>query len=211
MRVVTRGNGLLAGGLALILCACSSSSELSIPRVDSPRAGFNSALLSTRDGVVSVRKSDGTQVEVESSVAEEMRLIQAQPTSFEMRFPDATYGWERAKMFFLRFTSQYEAVPPEGLPLVETGRGRGGAPSSIDDPLVMSNLGATSDRVLFEVRKRPSMAGLSFTVSARPHPLYHGRTASPQKDIDFRLQAQNLARFITNGSLRTEVLSSSAS
>jgi hypothetical protein len=161
--------------------------------------------------MLSVLKDDGTQVEVESSVAEEMRLIRAQPTSFEMRFPDATYGWERAKMFFLRFTSDYESVPPGGLPLTQTGGSRGALPTSIDDPLIISNLKATADRVLFEVRKRPSMAGLSFTVSARPHPQYQAGSSSVMKEIDFRLQAQNLARFITKGSLRTEVIAISPS
>ncbi len=188
--------------LSAALTGCSSSSHS--PHLDSSsRASLGSNLLgadssSSHDSSLATRrfvKADGTVIEVESSEAEARKAVTAQPTSFELSFPDATYGWERAKVFFLRFTSSYRTQPlyadggttqlspsskaaPSKGSAVKSPQRSAGLPRTNDESLLISNALSTNDSFLFEVRRSPGKVGWVFTVSTRPHPRHQKQAPS---------------------------------
>jgi len=163
---------LLCVSMCLGFSGCSSHSS-------SPSDGGRASFRSPTSGGAMAKVAS---VEIESSEQESLLAIKRQPLEFELKFPEATYAWDRVRAFFLQFTGSFAVEP-----IPQTG-----APDSL--AMMVSNRLAAADQFIFEVRRSTGKKGARFSVAAR------GR-ATGTSASEIRLQAQNLARFVQTGTL----------
>lgn len=156
--------------LVVSLSACSSSSSK-----------FNSSSPAT-DLRASISPQAVPQIDIVSSNDEELAEIKSTPLSFEVLFPEATYAWERAQLFFSSYLGGGEHQRIQSAPGV-TG-------------FSLSNAKITHHQFVYEVIKSRGSTGEHFLVRCNPRTQQQSPSARAS-----RLRAQNLARFIRSGKL----------
>lgn len=110
------------------------------------------------------------------------------PLNFKVIYPEANYSWERAKLFFERYTSKYGET-----------LGTSQQPNTAGGEIILSNGGAEGDPYFYQVRRLPLPGGFSYLVACRP------RLKSATQGYADR-NARNLARFILEGKLEVSLL-----
>lgn len=121
---------------------------------------------------------------VETIEEQALKEVLNAPLNFVVPYPEAPYSWERAKLFFERYTTNYEQIPPAALKYFP--------PQQTE--VLLSNAKARSDDFLYRVRKRAAGQGFYYVVDCRPR---SSRVSALEADRNGR----NLARFIRAGKL----------
>ncbi len=118
--------------------------------------------------------------------AQALEAIGATPTQFVVDFPNDPDSWERAFIFFNKYTER-QSISESDKPVWNSS---------------LSNHNAPSDQFLYEVKRVLEPEGFRYTITCMPSPKRSAK-GSTQQAI---LNAQNLARFIRDGTLEVSLL-----
>lgn len=117
-----------------------------------------------------------------------IEALNSTPTQFVMDFPEDPNSWERAFIFFNKYTAR-QSIFESDKPVWNSK---------------ISNFNAPSDSFHYEVTRRLEKNGFKYSISCIPNPqLIDSKVASNDQAA---LNARNLARFIREGTLEVSLL-----
>lgn len=117
-----------------------------------------------------------------------IEAVNATPTQFVVEFPNDPTSWERAFIFFNKYTERqsiYESDKP-----VWNSK--------------ISNDNAPADSFYYEVTRRLESNGFRYNISCTTNPKHMNSGINSQDQA--QLNARNLARFIRDGTLEVSLL-----
>mgnify|MGYP007106201230 CR=1 FL=1 len=147
----------------------------------------SSVIISCQSGPVSRDARLGLKYEVEVETVEQQALhaVRETPTEFFVPLADDPEAWDRAKLFFIKYL-EIETVRE-----IEKLRTRKFA--------TLSSTHRSDHNYHYEVKKELFGHGYNYSVKCKPH-------NSPANVDGALLNAQNLSRFISQGTLETSLL-----